>query len=227
MSRDVIEIRGLELACVVGVRPEEREREQPIRLDIELGLDLSRAGRSGKIGDTCDYDRVTNEVMALLRFRRFRLIEAAVEEIAAMLLGVHEPLDRIRVRLEKPEALDGRAAAAVVTVERTREDYSRRHETTRFGSVDVLLETRDAGLYLLHVDAGRKIPTHHHRIMRELEWLIEGELYQGDRKIELVQPRVWGRDEVHSYDNRSDRPATLFCCDVPPFIPHDEIEGRP
>ena len=98
MTRDVIEIRGLALDCVVGIRPEEREREQPVRLDLSLGLDLSSAGRSGRIAETCDYDRVADEVIALLRFRRYRLIEGAVEEVAAMLLGVHAPLVRVRVR---------------------------------------------------------------------------------------------------------------------------------
>ena len=226
MTRDVIEIRGLALDCVVGIRPEEREREQPVRLDLSLGLDLSSAGRSGRIAETCDYDRVADEVIALLRFRRYRLIEGAVEEVAAMLLGVHAPLVRVRVRLEKPEALRGRAAAACVTIDRGREDYPSRRENTAFGHVDVLLETRDAGLYLLHVHPGLEIPRHHHQVMRELEWLIEGELYQDGSMVEPVQPVTWRHGQVHSYQNRSDRPATLFCCDVPPFIAHDEIEER-
>lgn len=223
-SRDRIFIEALRLDCIVGVRPDEREREQPVRVDLELGLDLSRAGRSGRISETCDYDRVADEVAALLRFRRYRLIEAGVEEVAAMLLGVHEPLDRVRVRIEKPEGLKGRAASAAVAIERKREDFERRRETTRFGHVEVLLETGDAGLYLLHVDAGREIPRHHHQVMRELEWLVAGELHQDGRKVELVRPVTWGRGEVHNYVNRGEGPATLFCCDVPPFIPNDEIE---
>jgi FolB domain-containing protein len=226
MSRDYLQIRGLALDCVVGVRPEEREREQPIELDLTLGLDLSPAGRSGRISETCDYDQVANEVIALLRFRRYRLIEAAVEEIAAMLLGVHARLEHVRVRLEKPEALRGRAAAACVTIERRRGDHPTRQETTRFGHVDVLFETRDAGLYLLHVGPGLEIPRHHHQVMRELEWLVEGELHQDGRLVQPVQPVTWQRGQIHSYQNRSDRPATLFCCDVPPFLPHDEIEER-
>lgn len=226
MTGDTIEVRGLALECVVGVRPEERDRDQPVRLDLQLGLDLSRAGQTGRITETCDYDRVTDEVIALLRFRRYRLIEAAVEEIAAMLLGVHPPLEQVRVRLEKPEALQGRASTAAVTILRRRENYPLRHESTDFGRVDVLLETRDAGLYLLHVDPGLEIPRHHHRVMRELEWLVEGELHQDGRAVAPVQPVTWNHGEVHSYQNRGATTATLFCCDVPPFLPHDEIEER-
>ncbi len=32
------------------------------------------------------------------------------------------------------------------------------------------------------------------------------------------------RGAVHGYENTTDRRATSFCCDCPPFIPQDEIE---
>jgi dihydroneopterin aldolase len=227
MTHDRVCIQGLKLECVVGVRPDEREREQPVRLDLELGLDLRAAGRSGRIGDTCDYDRVANEVAALLRFRRYRLIEAAVEETAAMLLGVHPQLQSVLVSLEKPNGLDIRAACASVSISRRREDFPRRIESKAFGHVEVLLETRDAGLYLLHVDPGQSIPRHHHRVMRELEWLVAGELHQDGRTLLPIQPVAWKLGQPHSYENHGVKPATLFCCDCPPFIPQDEIEVEP
>ena len=52
MSRDSIEIDGLQLSCIVGVRPEERDHEQSILLDVALGLDLGNAGRSSRISET-------------------------------------------------------------------------------------------------------------------------------------------------------------------------------
>ena len=221
---DAIEIRGLAVDCVVGVLPHEREQQQPLIVDLELRLDTRAAGRSGKINDTCDYDAVALAVRALLRFRRYRLIEAAAEEVAAMVLGLHDPLTSVDVRIAKPRALAKYGAVtAAVQLARTREDYPRRQETTRFGEVEVLLETRDAGLYLLHVAAGRQIPAHEHRVMRELEWLVAGELWQSGRKVELRRPVEWARGQVHDYDNRSRTRATLFCCDTPPFIPQDEI----
>jgi FolB domain-containing protein len=221
---DIIHISALKANCIVGVRPDEREREQSVVLDVELELDLRPAGRSGRIRDTCDYDRVTTEITALLRFRRFRLIEAAVEEIAAMLLGIYPMLQKVRVRLEKPMALHGRARAAAVAIERRQTESSRRTETTRFGHVEILLETAEAGLYLLHVDSGKSIPPHHHKIMRELEWLVSGELEQNGCSLTVGRPVEWSRGAVHGYINRGERGATLFCCDCPAFIPLDEIE---
>jgi FolB domain-containing protein len=226
--RDFIEVEGLQLHCIVGVRPDERDREQAVAIDLRLGLDLTAAGRSARIGATVDYSRVTEEVVALLRFRRYRLIENAAEEVAAMLFGVHPRVEHLQLRLAKPRALEGRASAAAVSITRDRADYPRRFETKSWGEVEVLLETREAGLYLLHLDPGREIPRHHHQIMHELEWLVRGRLRQGERDVEPLRPVTWAHGEVHSYRNPGQARATLFCCDCPPFIPADEIElGAP
>lgn len=208
--------------------PHERTHEQPLVVDLDLALDTRRAGRSGRIAETCDYDRTTAAVRALLHFRRYRLIEAAAEEVAAMVLGLGDVLEGVAVTIRKPHALRRYGNTGVaVRIERTRADFPRRHERTKFGEVEVLVETRDAGLYLLHVDAGRSIPPHHHRVMRELEWLVAGELWQGGQRLEALQPVEWVLGVVHGYENRSERRATLFCCDTPPFIPQDEIvEGE-
>jgi dihydroneopterin aldolase len=228
MGRDRIEIEGLQLDCVVGVHADEREREQPVLADLRAWLDLSTAGKSGRIGDTVDYDRASRELSALLKFRRYKLLENAAEECAAMLLGAHPAIERLQLRLVKPLAL-ARARAAGVSIERSQADYPRRWEHKRFGDVEVLFETREAGLYLLHVEAGRTIPMHHHRVMRELEWLVAGELHLvvggvGERLVGPT-PVEWRRGEPHAYENRSNERATLFCCDTPPFIESDEIVG--
>lgn len=224
IARDRVRIEGLRVACVVGIRPEERDREQTLIVDVELGLDLACAGRSGRIADTCAYDRAADLIAAQLRMRRYGLVEAAAEELAAMLLGVHPMVDSIGLTLRKPAALTGRACAAAVCVERAPADFPRRQEDVKFGHVEILLETREAGLYLLHVDPGKSISRHHHVVMRELEWLVDGELLRDGIPLELVQPVRWQRGQAHGYENRSSRRATLFCFDTPPFIPDDEIE---
>ena len=221
---DFIEIDRLRVSCILGVRPREREFEQPVFADVRLGIDLRAAGSSGRITDTCDYDRISVQIAALLAFRRYRLLEMAAEELSAMLLGVNSRIQSVRLKLTKPLALGDRARGAAVEVERNVRDFPRRHESTQFGEVDVLFESQHAGLYLLHVAGGRVIPPHYHQVMRELEWLVSGELYRDNEAIPRCQPVTWARGQVHTYENRSDRPATLFCCDTPPFQPDDEIE---
>ncbi len=223
---DTIAICGLQVDCIIGVHAHERDDAQPLNIDVELGLDLRRPGHTGGIGDTCDYSQVAAAVRELLQFRRYRLLEAAAEEICAMLLGLHPELRTAELRLRKPRALTGLAEAAMVGVRRTQADYPRRFENTRFGQAEILLETREAGLYLLHVDGGRSIPAHHHQEMRELEWIVRGELWWEGAQLPLREARAWPQGEIHGYDNRGDARASVFCCDTPPFIPEDEIEVR-
>lgn len=208
---------------MLGVHPHERDREQPIRIDLSMGLSLVEAGRSAAIGDTIDYDRAASKVAAMLRFRRYRLLENAAHELAAMLFGVYPALQELQLRLAKPMALTGRAEAAAVTVVRTRADFPLRRERTRFGEVEILVETHEAGLYLLHVAPGHQIPPHHHQVMRELEWLVEGEVLRGGQPVAAATPIEWEHGQVHDYRNDGTQVATLFCCDMPPFIPEDEI----
>lgn len=223
MARDAIRIRDLEVGCMIGINPDERTREQPLLAQIELTMDLAAAGRSAAIADTCNYDRVADEVAALLKFRRYRLLESAAEELSAMLLAVHPGLSRVRLRLDKPEALRGRAALAGVEVRRRPVDFPRYHESSRFGTVEVVLETAEAGLYLLHIDPGATLSAHHHQVMRELEWHVKGELLRNGERVTGLSPVVWSRGQVHDYVNTGTGVATLFCCDQPRFIPSDEI----
>ena len=147
-----------------------------------------------------------------------------------MLFGVHPGLDTVGLTIAKPRALPGRAGAAAVKILRRAEDFPRRHELARFGRVEILLETAEAGLYLLHVDPGRSITPHLHRVMHELEWLVAGELSRDGAPLVGLSPVEWPRGQVHAYTNHGARPATLFCCDRPPFIVEDEVlvdaEGR-
>lgn len=221
---DTIAISGLQVDCIIGVLAHERDDAQPLEVDVELTVDLRKSGRSGRIADTCDYAQVASEVRALLEFRRYQLLEGAAEELCAMILGVHPVVEAVALELRKPRALTGLATAAKVAVRRTPADYPRQFETSRFGTVEVLLETRDAGLYLLHVDPGMAITPHRHEQMRELEWIIDGELRWKGEPLEAGVPREWPKGLVHGYDNPTQRRATVFCCDTPPFIPTDEIE---
>jgi dihydroneopterin aldolase len=218
---DLIRIRGLEIDCIVGVRPLEREREQRVHIDLALGMDLSPAGRTGRIALTCDYDEIAEEVIALLRFRRYHLIEMATEEITAMLLGVHPALEMVDIRLDKPAALDGRARAASVEVKRTRADFRRATRSAAFGTIDVLLETREAGLYLFSIEPTREFVPAEHPESRALDWLISGDLSCRGAPMPrhlLAAGSAEGSSNRLVYANRGSDAAVLFRCICPPML---------
>lgn len=178
---DLIRIEGLELRCIVGLRSYERHREQPLRADIALGLDLSGAGRSGRIGDSADYGKVADAVTSLLRFREYQLLEVAAEETAALLFAAYPIAKLVRVRLDKPEALAGRARTAAVEIERTRGAFGTVEEATPFGSRVEVLRTAEALVELLKVRPGSAVILDD--ASARLEWLVSGrargEAYEG------------------------------------------------
>ncbi|HVW25403.1 MAG TPA: dihydroneopterin aldolase [Polyangiaceae bacterium] len=214
---DLIRIRGLEIDCIVGINPHERERSQRIHLDIAFGLDLSPAGRTGRIALTCNYDEIASEVIAMLKFRRYHLIEMATEELAAMLLAANPPLELVEIRLDKPAALDGRARAASIEISRSRGAFPPTTRTTSFGWVESLLETRDASLTRVGIDAGKEMLSAVTPGSRVLEWLVEGEASRDGRTLVPHAPLVWAA-EPGTYRSTGEGGAVLFRCICPPVI---------
>jgi dihydroneopterin aldolase len=208
---DIIRINALQVECIVGVRPHERRRKQLVRLNLELALDLSHAGRSGRIAHTCDYSQTIEHVSALLKFREYKLIEVATEELAAMLFGAHPVLTDVVISLEKPAALEGRARSAAVRIERSRRDFTPSSTSAAYGEQLLLLETHEAALYMLRIDPGKALELSTRGPERRLGWLVAGELECDRRQLGEGDPIAFDRNREIPM-NRSGKPALVFVC---------------
>ncbi len=99
---------------------EERRIGQRYRLDLELFLDLAGAGRTDDLRDTVSYAEVHNAVVSVLRDRPFKLIEAAADRVAGVVLD-RFPVGQVTVRLAKLlPPIDGVVASAGVEITRRR-----------------------------------------------------------------------------------------------------------
>jgi dihydroneopterin aldolase len=108
---DVIVLGGLHLVGIVGVLPEERERAQPLRVDLELHVDLSAAGESDALGDTVDYGAVCDAVAQTVEVARPELLERLAAQLVAAVFAVDTRIDSVTIALDKlrppvPHALD-------------------------------------------------------------------------------------------------------------------------
>lgn len=182
---DEIHVRGLVLQCIVGIHAHERVNEQPLCINLTLGLDTREAARTGKISRTVHYGDVAEQVSALLRFRRYRLLEAAAEEIAWMLLGIHSRLEWVKVQVEKPLALAGLAQAPSLTITRTRRDLSDvERASPRDGAAGAgvvhSVAMREAELSVLGLEAGQRWE-HDQRQRRRLCWVLSGTVCADER----------------------------------------------
>ncbi len=112
-------LHDLEVECIVGIHPHERENTQYVFVDIELDSDFSQAAISDAIHDAIDYTAVATRVTTLLQERKFQLLEAMVEAVAAMLLAFDFRITAVRVEIRKPAAVED-ASDSFVRVARSR-----------------------------------------------------------------------------------------------------------
>ncbi len=108
---DQVQLTGMLLSCVIGIYPNERNRKQPVTIDLCLYLNTRKAAASTSIHDTIDYASAVKEVTFILEQCEFLLIETAVEAVCRYFIAtyIHEnglpQVDAVCVRISKPSAL--------------------------------------------------------------------------------------------------------------------------
>lgn len=113
---DTVFVRSLTIEAILGVHPAEREQPQPVRISFAMATDASRAARHDDLEQAVDYDIAARRVAALTVEGRFKLVETLAEHVAQLLL--HEfPIQRVRVEVEKPNAI-AEADSVGVSIER-------------------------------------------------------------------------------------------------------------
>ena len=97
---DLILIEGLVCRAHVGVPEAERRKRQKILIDLELGLDLRKAGRSDRVEQTVDYAAVAREVRKSAEGGSFVLAERIAEAAAERVLERFK-VKQVTVRVRK------------------------------------------------------------------------------------------------------------------------------
>jgi dihydroneopterin aldolase len=105
-----------------GVLEEERILGQRFVVDVEMRLDLAAAGRNDDLERTVNYAAVFDLVRQVVTGPPMRLIEAVAEAIAARVLAEHGLVERVEVRIRKPEVpIPGSVlGSAEIWIERSR-----------------------------------------------------------------------------------------------------------
>jgi dihydroneopterin aldolase len=100
-SPDRIELRGLRLTAVVGVLPEERDRAQPLEVDLDVHLDLSAAAASDRLEDTVDYGAICDRCARVAATAEPLLLERLAGLLAEAVLGSDPRIDSVSVSVRK------------------------------------------------------------------------------------------------------------------------------
>ncbi len=110
-------VRGLKLDAFIGVHGHEKDRAQPLIIDVEIDLEPQRVEG---IEGTFNYEAVVAAAQAIVAEGHIDLVETFAERLAGACIG-QDAAQRVRVCVLKPMALAPQADAAGVelVLERT------------------------------------------------------------------------------------------------------------
>lgn len=115
---DKIRLIGIDFYGHHGLMEEERELGGRFIVDVEVGLDLKRAGSTDSIDHTADYRRIYELVKEVITGRNFKLIEAIAHSVAETVMKELK-VEYVKVRVRKPNPpVNGLLEYAEVEVER-------------------------------------------------------------------------------------------------------------
>lgn len=127
-ATDKIVIEGLKVYGRHGVSPRERDEGQDYLIDVECGLDATRAAASDHLQDTVDYSELIRSIREVVGGESFYLLEALGEAVAAQAM-VYPMIETVRVAIFKPALAGDDLKAVGVVVERSRNEAGERSQT--------------------------------------------------------------------------------------------------
>ena len=116
VDRGKVSISSMEFYGYHGCLPEERRDGQPYFVDVDMYLDLERAGIHDELAATADYSKVFEIAKAAVEGVPRNLIEAVAFDIARRVMEGFSP-DKVTVRVRKPNPpVGGKALSAEVEI---------------------------------------------------------------------------------------------------------------
>jgi len=112
---DRIELRELRCSAVVGVLVEERERAQPLVMDIDIERPFARAVEHDDLKATTNYAEVLSLATRVAVDGKFQLLETLAHRVAREILAVDTAITAVTVAVRKvrPPVIDDVASVGV------------------------------------------------------------------------------------------------------------------
>ena len=168
-------------------------------------------------------DNICGELSFLIQNTQFSSIDDRIEMLMQSILA--PPLKSMnRPQVEMVSLSFIHSGDQIRRVKRTKEHFRCQQESSIFGSVEILYETKECGVYRLIVNPGKSIPTHVHTILEEHELVLSGGFSLQGKPIEEGLAFSWPKEHAHRYDNLSSDSQVILCVDCPSFFHADEVE---
>lgn len=118
---DSICLTGLSVRMLVGVDNWERVKPQPVKIDVQIHTDVSKAGKADHLPHSIHYGILTKELESHCSGERYRSLEALAEGLAKVCIFTCRG-PKVTLRVQKPRALL-HADSAGVQIIRTASDF--------------------------------------------------------------------------------------------------------
>ena len=106
MHMDKIFLKNLRLLTRIGLFEWEKQIEQIIRIDLEVGFNISKAAETDNVEYSLDYKSLSNSIKDYVNNNKHELIETLIENIAHLILNEFK-VEYITLSISKPGAIRG------------------------------------------------------------------------------------------------------------------------
>jgi len=86
-----------------GLFPEENKLGQRFIVDLELELDLKKAGETDNMNESVNYGHVYEETQKIVEGESKQLVEAVAEDIASTMMNSFHKVQALKVKVIKPD----------------------------------------------------------------------------------------------------------------------------
>jgi len=119
-ARYTVTIRGLELLCSIGIRPEEQDKKQRVRVSVDLVAAPDNSAPGDNRRRIINYERIVAAIRTIAASGHIDLCEGFAERICIACFA-DARVDRVRVWVEKLEVFaDADGVGAVLERDRPR-----------------------------------------------------------------------------------------------------------
>ena len=99
-----VRIKDLLLRTYIGIKEEEINNQQDVRINVKLRYDASAAVSNNDSASALNYRTITKEIIHHVDGNRFALLERMTHEVL-MIVMAHGMVQWARVEIDKPHAL--------------------------------------------------------------------------------------------------------------------------
>lgn len=118
---DKIYVNKMEFYGYHGVFPEENKLGQRFIVDLMIETDLKQAGESDDLSYSVNYGELYNLCRDIVEGKRYKLVEAVAEDIAATILNQFPRVSVCSIKVIKPDPpIPGHYESVAVEITRSR-----------------------------------------------------------------------------------------------------------